>query len=244
MFPGFKRENVKLGDIGINLVSGGRGPALLLLHGYPQTHAIWHKVAPRLAEHFTVVAADLRGYGDSSKPAALPDHSNYSKRAMALDQVNAMRALGHERFFLCGHDRGARVAHRLALDHPERVARLALLDVAPTKAMYEQGGAEFARAYYHWFFLIQPAPFPETLIGADPEAFLRFHMGSRFAGLTPFVREAWSEYVRCFGDPQAIHATCEDYRGPLPLISSMTPKTWLLEKRSGARCWCSGEDTG
>lgn len=211
MFPGFEHRRIDAGDVTINAAVGGKGPPLLLLHGYPQTLAIWRKVAPQLAARFTVVAADLRGYGESSKPAGLPDHSNYSKRAMARDQVAVMQALGHERFFVCGHDRGGRVAHRLALDHPERVAGVAVLDIAPTKAMYEQTTMAFARAYYHWFFLIQSPPLPETLIGANPEAWLRHHM-TRQAGLAPFLPDGWPEYVRCFSDPAAIHASCEDYR--------------------------------
>ncbi|MFL6655609.1 MAG: alpha/beta fold hydrolase, partial [Sulfurifustis sp.] len=173
MFPGFRQMRIKRGDIEINARIGGRGAPLLLLHGYPQTHVMWHKIAPRLAEKFTVVAADLRGYGDSSKPQGLPDHSNYSKREMALDQVEVMRLLGFERFFLAAHDRGARVAHRLALDHPERVQKLALLDIAPTHAMYENVSMGLARDYFHWYFLIQPAPFPETLIGPNAEFWLR-----------------------------------------------------------------------
>ena len=205
-------QRVRVGDVEINAVVTGNGPPLLLLHGFPQTHLIWRKVLPQLSRSFTVVTTDLRGYGDSSKPAGLPDHANYAKRAMALDQAEVMRTLGFDRFLLCGHDRGARVAHRLAVDHPARVSRLAVLDVAPTKAMYEGTTMAFARAYYHWFFLIQPAPFPETLIGADPEAFLRHHMGGRHAGLAPFLPDAWPEYLRCFSGPAAIHASCEDYR--------------------------------
>ena len=205
-------QRIRVGDVEINAVVTGNGPPLLLLHGFPQTHLIWRKVLPQLSRSFTVVTTDLRGYGDSSKPAGLPDHANYAKRAMALDQAEVMRTLGFDRFLLCGHDRGARVAHRLAVDHPDRVSRLAVLDVAPTKAMYEGTTMAFARAYYHWFFLIQPAPFPETLIGADPEAFLRHHMGGRHAGLAPFLPDAWPEYLRCFSDPAAIHASCEDYR--------------------------------
>jgi haloacetate dehalogenase len=208
LLPGFERRRIKRGDIEINTTVGGAGPPLLLLHGYPQTHVIWHKVAPRLAERYTVVATDLRGYGDSSKPVGLPDHSNYSKREMARDQVEVMRALGFERFFLAGHDRGGRVAHRLTLDHPESVRRLAVLDIAPTKTMYEQTNMGFARAYYHWFFLIQPTPFPETLIGANREFYLR--AGLR-AGPEIFAPQAWREYVRCF-DPATVHASCEDYR--------------------------------
>lgn len=212
MLEGFTRQRIPTKEVGINVLHGGSGPALLLLHGYPQTHAMWRKVAPLLADRFTLVIPDLRGYGDSDKPRGLPDHSNYSKRAMALDQVEVMAALGFERFAVAGHDRGARVAHRMALDHPQRVSRLAVLDIVPTRTMYARTTREFAKAYYHWFFLIQPEPFPETLIGANPEAYLRKHMGGRFAGLAPFAPDGWPEYLRCFGDPAAIHATCEDYR--------------------------------
>ena len=186
-------------------------PALLLLHGYPQTHAMWHKVAPRLAARFNVVCADLRGYGDSSKPEAAGDHAAYAKRAMAADQVALMRSLGHDRFFVAGHDRGGRVSHRLAMDHPEAVERIAVLDIAPTLAMYEQTTEAFARAYWHWFFLILPAPVPEKMIGADPLFLLRAKMASGSAGLKPFAPEAWAEYERCF-TPAMIHASCEDYR--------------------------------
>ncbi len=210
LFPGFRRTRIACADVHINTVIGGSGPPLLLLHGYPQTHAIWHKIAPRLAERYTVVATDLRGYGDSSKPAGLPDHSNYSKRAMALDQVAVMQSLGFEHFFLAGHDRGGRVAHRLALDHPVRVQKLAVLDISPTKTMYEQTDMDLARAYYHWFFLIQPAPFPETLINANPEFYLRAKL--RIGGANPFAPEALAEYLRCFRDPATVHASCEDYR--------------------------------
>jgi haloacetate dehalogenase len=211
-FPGFERKRVEVSGASINLVHGGKGPAVLLLHGYPQTHCIWHRIAPQLARKYTVVAADLRGYGDSSKPAGLHDHSNYSKRAMALDQVEVMQALGHTEFYLVGHDRGARVAHRLALDHPQRVNKLAVLDICPTRTMFDRTDRAFAKAYFHWFFLIQPAPFPETLIGANPEFFIKFQMGRRHGGLQVFAPEAMVEYVRCFSDPAAIHASCEDYR--------------------------------
>ena len=212
LFPGFEQKQIEVSGARINLVHGGSGPALLLLHGYPQTHCIWHRVAPRLAAHFTVVAADLRGYGDSSKPAGLPDHCNYSKRAMALDQVEAMQALGCNEFYLAGHDRGGRVAHRLALDHPQRVRKLAVLDISPTRIMLEQTDRALAKAYFHWFFLIQPTPFPETLIGADPEFFLKYQMGRRYGGLKVFDPAAMAEYLRCFSDPATIHASCEDYR--------------------------------
>jgi haloacetate dehalogenase len=208
MFPGFRKVRIAREATEINTVVGGNGPPLLLLHGYPQTHVIWHAIAPRLAERFTVVATDLRGYGDSSKPPGLSDHSNYSKREMASDQIAVMRQLGFERFFLAGHDRGGRVAHRLALDHPGCVQKLAVLDIAPTKTMYDRTTMGFARAYYHWFFLIQPAPFPETLINANREFYLR--TGLR-AGPETFAPYAWREYLRCF-DAATVHASCEDYR--------------------------------
>jgi haloacetate dehalogenase len=213
LFPDFERHDVEVdADIRIAAVVGGSGPPLLLLHGHPQTHAIWHKVAPALAERFTVVAADLRGYGDSTKPAGAPDHANYSKRTLARDQVALMDRLGFQRFDLLAHDRGARVAHRLALDRPEAVRRLVLLDIAPTLAMYEQTTEAFARAYWHWFFLIQPAPLPERLIEADPAAYVREVMGRRSAGLAPFDRQALAEYARCIALPGAAHGLCEDYR--------------------------------
>ena len=212
MFTGFEQLRLQTRGEAINLVRGGDGPPLLLLHGHPQTHAIWHKVAGALAERFTVVATDLRGYGDSGKPQGLPDHSNYTKRALAQDQVEVMAALGFDTFRILAHDRGARVAHRLAMDHPGRVLRMALLDIAPTLAMYEQTNLQFATAYFHWFFLIRPFPFPETLIGADPELYLRHTLGSRSAGLAPFSPEAYAEYLRCLRDPRTIHGLCEDYR--------------------------------
>lgn len=212
MFEGFESLRLKAHDQEINLVRGGSGPALLLLHGHPQTHAIWHKVAGELARHFTVVATDLRGYGDSGKPQGLPDHGNYAKRVMAQDQVEVMRALGHERFQVLAHDRGARVAHRMAVDHPDRVLRLTTLDIAPTLAMYEHTNLAFATQYWHWFFLIRPFPFPETLISADPELYLKHTIGGRSAGLAPFSAEAYAEYVRCIRDPRTVHGICEDYR--------------------------------
>ena len=212
LFPGFRRELVRANGIDIHAVIGPTrdGPALLLLHGYPQTSAIWHKVAPRLAERYNVVATDLRGYGDSAKPPARANHVSYSKREMARDQVEAMAALGFGRFLLVGHDRGARVAHRLCVDHPDRVEKAVVLDIAPTLAMYEQTTEPFARAYWHWFFLILPAHVPESMIGADPKAYLRAKMADSLdRGV--FAPEAWAEYERCF-TPGAIHASCEDYR--------------------------------
>ena len=212
LFEGFRMLDVATSGTTIRLRTGGSGPPLLLLHGYPQTHALWHKVAPRLARRFTVVAADLRGYGDSGKPETTEDHSPYSKRAMALDMAQVMTALGHDRFFVCGHDRGGRVAHRLALDHAERVTKIAVLDIAPTREMYRNTTEAFARAYWHWFFLITPAPFPERMIGADPDAYWLKKCGSGSAGLAPFAPAALDHYLRCFRDPATIHASCEDYR--------------------------------
>jgi len=213
LFPRFRALKVEIDPtVTINAIVGGSGPPLLLLHGHPQTHAIWHRVAPRLAEHFTVVACDLRGYGESSKPQGAPDHANYSKRAMAADMVAVMQSLGFATFRVLAHDRGARVAHRLAQDHPQAVERMALLDIAPTLAMYEQTSDTFARAYWHWFFLIQPAPLPERLIEADPAAYVRDVMGKRSAGLAPFDPRALAEYQRCLALPGAAHGICEDYR--------------------------------
>lgn len=213
LFPGFESRRVPANGVEINAVVGPRrdAPALLLLHGYPQTHAIWHQVAPRLSGRFNVVASDLRGYGDSAKPPTTEDHAPYSKRVMAADQVALMRALGHEKFLLVGHDRGGRVSHRLAVDHPDRVIKVVMLDIAPTLAMYEQTTEAFARAYWHWFFLILPEPVPETMIGADPAFVLKKKMQGGSAGAGPFTAEAWAQYERCF-TPATIHASCEDYR--------------------------------
>ena len=213
LYPGARQQCIET-EAGIEIAAlvTGTGPPLLLLHGHPQTRAIWHKVAPALAQRFTLVAADLRGYGDSSKPPGTADHANYSKRTMARDQVAVMRALGFDRFDVLAHDRGARVAHRLALDHPVAIRKMMLLDIAPTLAMYEQTSEAFARAYWHWFFLIQPARLPERLIEADPSAYLHDIMGRRSAGLGPFDPLAFAEYERCLALPGAAHATCEDYR--------------------------------
>ncbi|MBI3715090.1 MAG: alpha/beta hydrolase [Betaproteobacteria bacterium] len=212
MFANYAAQTLNVNGVDIFVRSGGSGPPLLLLHGYPQSHLIWHKVADALAQHYTVVAADLRGYGQSAKPAGLPDHANYSKREMARDQVDVMRALGHESFYLCGHDRGGRVAHRLAMDHAARVKKLMLLDISPTLAMYQQTNMEFASLYWHWFFLIQPAPFPETLMSADPEFFLKKKIGAGVAGLRAFTDEAMAAYLSYMADPACVHAMCEDYR--------------------------------
>jgi len=214
MFEGFTEEIVDGAGARIFLRRAGPpdAPALLLLHGYPQTSAMWHLVAPSLARRFQVVCPDLRGYGRSEKPPSDAQHLTYSKRAMADDMVAVMAALGHPTFFVGAHDRGARVAQRMGLDHAERVAALALLDIAPTREMYANTTAAFAEAYWHWFFLIQKAPLPETLIGKDPEAFWKLKCFNQAGGTNPFADEALAEYLECFADPAAIHATCEDYR--------------------------------
>ena len=212
MLDGFEQLRIATSGAEIELRKAGQGPPLLMLHGYPQTQVMWHKIAPALAKRFTVVLTDLRGYGDSAKPPGGAHHEAYSKRAMARDQVEVMAALGFEKFAVVGHDRGARVGHRLALDHPERVTRLAVLDIAPTLAMYERTDMAFASAYYHWFFLIQPYDLPERLIGADPDFYLEKKIGKWSKSAGCFDPAAVAEYKRCFRDPATIHATCEDYR--------------------------------
>jgi len=212
MFEGFEAHDVTVNGVRLHARIGGGGPAILLLHGHPQTHAMWHAVVPVLADRFTVVTLDLRGYGDSDRPASDDTHAAYSKRTMAADALAVMRELGHARFAVCAHDRGARVAHRLALDHPDAVQRLLLLDIAPTLSMYEGTSEAFARAYWHWFFLIQPAPLPERFINADPLAYLHDVIGRRHAGLAAFAPPALAEYERCIARPGTAHAICEDYR--------------------------------
>jgi haloacetate dehalogenase len=217
-FDGFEVRTIGTSGGDIHLRTGGKldGPALLLVHGFPQTHVMWHRVAQALAPFYRIVIPDLRGYGDSARPAGATDHSNYSKRALALDLAQVMDALGHERFFVCGHDRGGRVSHRLALDHPQRVRRLCLIDIAPTLDMYNATDMAFASAYYHWFFLIQPHPLPEHLIGSSP-AIAREWLHSALGGwgsrgLEWIEPEALAEYERCFGRPENLHGACEDYR--------------------------------
>ncbi len=212
MFEGFESVRIDAPGASIHARHGGRGPALLLLHGYPQTHVMWAPVATRLAERYTVVCPDLRGYGDSGKPESGDDHAAYSKRAMAADMIEVMNALGHERFHLAGHDRGARVAHRLTLDHEARVRRLALLDIVPTYRMFRGTNEALARANFHWFFLLQRAPLPERMIGADPEFWLRTLLDRWAAPDHLWDETAVAEYLRCFRDPGTIHATTEDYR--------------------------------
>src|SRR5512134_512563 len=212
MFEGFATSTVDAGETTIRVRRGGSGPPLLLLHGNPQTSAMWHKVAPRLAERFSVVATDLRGYGESEKPPTTPDHAPYSKRAMARDQIAVMKRLGFERFFVAGHDRGARVGYRMALDHPQRVARLAVLDIVPTWEAYMRADMAFGLSYFHWFFMTQPFDLPERLIGADPEFYWRRHTSREPKGPGFFAAEALEDYLRCFRNPATIHAICEDYR--------------------------------
>ena len=212
LFPGFARKRLRTSGATINLVTGGQGPAVLLLHGYPETHAMWHKVAPALARDYTVVCADLRGYGDSSKPKGRPDHANYSKRAMAKDMAEVMTRLGHRKFHVVGHDRGARVSHRLARDHGSRVRSLTVLDIVPTAKMYASVSKGFATAYYHWFFLIQKPPLPEQLLAGHVPHYILGRLGRGKSGLRQFSPAAVKEYVRAFRDPKCIHATCEDYR--------------------------------
>jgi haloacetate dehalogenase len=214
-FDGFDSEDFSFGDVRIHARFGGRPdkPALVLVHGFPQTHAMWHRVAQRLAGDYFLVLPDLRGYGDSMKPPGLPDHANYSKRAMAQDIVDVMLALDRPHFFVCGHDRGARVSHRLSVDHPQRVDRLALIDIAPTLDMYEATDMAFARSYYHWFHLVQPAPLPEKMIGGDARFYLRAKLGGFGSdGLGHIEPQALAEYERGFCRAEAIHAACEDYR--------------------------------
>jgi haloacetate dehalogenase len=210
VFEHFTLTWIEAGDVSVRARIGGAGPPLLLLHGNPQTHVMWHRVAPALDCHFTVVATDLTGYGLSSKPPSTPDHAPYSKRAMARTQVEVMRQFGYSRFFVAGHDRGGRVAYRMALDHPDAVLKLAVLDIVPTLEAFTRGGKDFGLGYYHWFFLAQPAPLPERLIGADPDWFWRWHTtrGPRDV----FAPEAVEDYLACFRNPETIRAICEDYR--------------------------------
>ena len=212
---GFRTQRVAVGDVEIFARTGGRAgaPALLLLHGFPQNHLMWRRVAALLADRFQLVLADLRGYGDSSKPPGAAEHANYSKRTMAADMAALMHTLGHARYVVAGHDRGGRVAHRLALDHADAVQRLCVIDIAPTLDMYDATDMRFARAYYHWFHLIQPSPLPERMIGGDARFYLHAKLGGWGSnGLASFEPEALADYERCFCNAAAIHAACEDYR--------------------------------
>ena len=228
MFEGFRLSTIDTAQMSIRVRHGGSGPPLLLLHGNPQTHVMWHLVAPRLAEDFTVIATDLRGYGYSSKPEGGEDHTPYSKRAMALDQVEVMRHFGFERFALCGHDRGGRVGYRMALDNPGVVTRLAVLDIVPTWEAFSRADMAFGLSYWHWFFLAQPYDLPERLLAADPEKTL-FRGGSEI-----FCPEALAEYVRCLREPETIHATCEDYRAAATLDYEHDAK----DREAGRRIAC------
>jgi haloacetate dehalogenase len=213
MFEGFERKKVDIAGLSINCAVGGNGPPVLLLHGFPQNLAMWARVAPLLAKKFTIVCADLRGYGDSSKPKCAADHSNYSFRAMAADQVALMKKLGFERFHAVGHDRGGRTCHRMALDRPDAVISLAVLDIVPTYAMFMDTNRFVAGAYWHWYFLALPEPFPERLIGFDPDYFYETCLvGWGATGLKDFDPEMLADYRRCWRDPAMIHGSCSDYR--------------------------------
>ncbi|HTS51887.1 MAG TPA: alpha/beta hydrolase [Burkholderiales bacterium] len=232
MFEEFTLRTIETGEVTIRARVGGHGPPLLLLHGNPQTHVMWHKVAPSLSRHFTVVAADLTGYGMSSKPPSAPDHSAYSKRAMARNQLAAMRRLGHERFLVAGHDRGGRVGYRMALDFPDAVAKLAVLDIIPTGEAFARGGRDFGLGYYHWFFFAQPAPLPERLIGADPDWFWQWHTSRGPRDI--FAPEAVQDYLACFRNPETIRAMCEDYRAGATVDCAHDE----ADKRAGRRITC------
>lgn len=209
LFPGFHTSRIDVDGVEIFLRHGGSGPPLLLLHGYPQTHAIWYRVAPVLATSFTVVITDLRGYGDSSKPSG---EGAYSKRAMARDQVEVMSALGFDTFYVAGHDRGARVTHRMALDHPDSVLKAAVLDIVPTQIVFDTVNKQVATDYFHWYFLIQPNGLPEKLIAGDPEFFLRCVLNSWADDRSAFDPRTFAEYKRCMSNPETIRAMCEDFR--------------------------------
>jgi haloacetate dehalogenase len=220
MFKGFEHRQIEANGVTINLRRGGNGPPLLLLHGNPLTHVMWHKVAPRLAQDFTVVATDLRGYGDSGKPRGLPDHSNYSFRTMARDQLEVMARLGFETFLVAGHDRGARVAHRMALDYPERVLKFASLDIVPTHWVLTHITRDWAKASYHWFFMAQPYDFPERLLAGREEYYIRRKLDKPGVGTAGFTAEAMAEYIRCC-TPENIHGVCEDYRAAIAVDFEM-----------------------
>jgi haloacetate dehalogenase len=231
VFDGFELSHIDVGDVTLRVRVGGEGPPVLLLHGHPQTHVMWHRVAPLLAEHHTVVAADLRGYGGSTSPPETDDHLAFSKRAMAVDQVRLMEILGFERFAVAGHDRGGRVAYRMALDHAARVERLAVLDIVPTADMWrfaERSGKEFGLTDWHWYFLAQPVPRPERIIGADPGSYY-------FAGDTSrFDAAALADYRLAVADPETVHAMCEDYRAGATIDDDLDE----ADRASGTRIAC------
>jgi haloacetate dehalogenase len=231
MFENFTRTEIQTSGARIVTLHGGKGPPLLLMHGNPFTHLSWHKIAPRLAQEFTVVATDLRGYGDSEKPPGGPDHSGYSFRAMAADQVEVMAALGFARFYAAGHDRGARVLHRMCLDAPDKVARAAILDIIPQHHLYNHISKAWATFSWHWFFNIQPAPMPEKMMGADPDWFIEKKLAKTTQGLSFFGPEALAEYKRCFRNPETIHAICEDYRATASVDLAMDTEDFKAGKK-------------
>ncbi len=228
---GFTRTEIQTSGARIVTVHGGKGPPLLLLHGNPFTHLSWHKFAPRLAQEFTVVATDLRGYGDSEKPPSVPDHSNYSFRAMAQDQVEVMAALGFDKFFVAGHDRGARVTHRMCLDHPDKVLKASIHDIIPQHYLFNHVTQAWATASYHWFFMIQPAPMPERLMSADPDFFVTKKLSKTAQGLSFFGKEALAEYMRCFRNPETVRGMCEDYRACASVDLAMDTQDFAAAKK-------------
>jgi haloacetate dehalogenase len=231
MFEGFTRSEIKTSGARIVTVTGGKGPPLLLMHGNPFTHLSWHAVAPELAKEFTVVATDLRGYGDSEKPPGGKDHSGYSFRAMAQDQVEVMAALGFDSFHAAGHDRGARVLHRMCLDHPATVKRAAILDIIPQHYLLNHMTKEWGRFSWHWLFNIQPEPLPEKMMGADPDWFVERKLAKTTQGLGFFNKEALAEYKRCFRNPETIHAVCEDYRATFGVDLDMDTKDFAAGRK-------------
>ena len=231
MFEGFTRTKIKTSGAEIVLRHGGKGPPVLLMHGNPFTHVSWHKIAPRLAQEFTLVCTDLRGYGDSSKPPGGDDHSGYSFRAMAQDQVEVMQALGFERFYAAGHDRGARVLHRMCLDRPERVQRAAFLDMLPQHHLLNNVTFRWGKFSWHWFFMIQDYPIPERMMAADPEFFIRRKLSKTDKGTSFFAPEALAEYIRCIKNPEVIHAMCEDYRATCSVDVDMDTIDYNAGKR-------------
>lgn len=224
LLEGFKRQDIQTSGARIVTVTGGSGPPLLMLHGNPFNHLNWAKVAPALAKEFSVVLTDLRGYGDSEKPPSTEDHANYSFRAMAQDQVEVMAALGYDKFFAAGHDRGARVLHRMCLDHPGKVLRAAIMDIIPQYHLYNNITFDWAKFSWHWFFNIQPAPMPEKMMGADPDWFIEKKLAKTKQGLSFFEPEALESYKRCFRNPETIRAICEDYRAAAGIDLEMDGK--------------------
>jgi haloacetate dehalogenase len=231
VLDGFTKTEIETSGARIVTVHGGKGPPLLLLHGNPFTHLSWHKFIDRLAQEFTVVATDLRGYGDSSKPPSQPDHANYSFRAMALDNVEVMASLGFDRFMVAGHDRGARVTHRMCLDHPEKVIRASIHDIIPQHHLFNNMTQAWATGAYHWFFMIQAAPMPETLMSADPDFFITKKLSKTAQGLSFFGKEALAEYMRCFRNPETVRGMCEDYRACATVDLAMDTEDRAAGKR-------------